>query len=1355
MTTEPAATSLGRLDRTNEDTVRDRRRQIGTRQTTFLRQAENAGVHPHAVRRLSLLTDTVALTVPSSEVSRLSNLPGVASVVPDAFFHTSTDVSVPLIGAPEVWKSSAPEGKTARGAGVTIAILDTGVDYTHPDLGDGIGPGHKVVAGYDFVNDDSDPMDDNGHGTHVAGIAAARTTRPGGITGVAPDATLTAYKVANSSGSAFASDIIAGLEAATDPTNPFRADVVNMSLGSDGDGTDPVGEAASAAVRAGVVVVAAAGNTGPNAGTVSTPGNADGVISVGASTSNLRIPSLFTTSGKPQLVQASRGVVSANPPAHPVTAEVVDIGAGTLEEWKKAGDVRGKIVLTSNYVPVQLNELTGDHMMLDREAEKRGALALVGGPPDASAGPQSVPAVPAVPGVIPAQPSTGRVQESGDSLRMDTLVTLSTDDLQYRDLHDQVTKGTLRLTLRSVDATDELASFSSRGPSPSFDLKPDLVAPGVEIRSTVPSALWAPGQYRMSGTSMASPHVAGAAALLRQLRPDLAPEQIKSELVGTALHLKGLPATAQGAGRIDVAAAAHAQVTAAPASVSFRLADLSSSTLNASASVTVTNTGSRTVKASVTTTGQAKATPARVRVKPHATSRITVTMNASRPKTDADLDGLVSIKPDHGSPLNVPYLLAVRHLDTEASPDPSNGYTNVYIHSPTPLKAPPAVTVTSRQGVTRTYTAALDHDQWYNLAVTVRDAGTYQVETRAVAATGQVLMGSDAFEVTQPSSSAGSWQAIGPNSEAGEVTEVPGAPGEAVLAQYQKAALWFTKDNGRSWTQRGRLPVASTDGRGKVVIDAHNPKRWWYTVDNSTLNRTWVLRTDDSGLTWTVLNTIPGLLTAFLSDDQTHTLVLVSGTQVLTSTDGGITWRTVPTGTGDYTSSAAIVDDSLYLSTFDTVWVRSGVNTGALGPARRLFSDASASIHRIVADKDVIALHDSNLGVRVSYDKGATWSTALDLPVTGNNLIDERGTLFLGAGSDNIAHLSRDHGRTWSDFPLPTDRAVVADYDAWPDGTITVSSEGDGLYRSATDGTGSHRIGVQGTTVNDLAVSDGNLLAATAYGVFKTKIPALDSEWGRSGGEGHTGVGVPKVAISASRPTTVWRVTTLADGTFTVDRSEDAGRTWQVRGQYAQKPLALTVDATDPDRVYVAFVNIDHVGLYTTDNGGASWHTRYHKTSFTVLAADPGKPGQLWLGNENGLYHSDDAGVTVSKVADGPVYSITSDGSRLLLGGDGIRVSADHGRTFRTADTGGLPAHIFDVVRAGRALYAASGPYSTSGLIKNGRGVLRSDDNGLTWRNVSAGLQCSDVVSLAAAPDGTALYAGTVNGGVHRLALLP
>mgnify|MGYP001602361079 CR=1 FL=1 len=126
--------------------------------------------------------------------------------------------SVQLIQADKVWSLLDINGANVTGEGITIAIIDTGVDYNHPDLGGCLGVGCKVVGGYDFVNSDPNPIDDHGHGTHVAATAAGKKSSVlssnDSLNGVAPGANILAYKVLDSGGSGSFSDVIAGIEQA-------------------------------------------------------------------------------------------------------------------------------------------------------------------------------------------------------------------------------------------------------------------------------------------------------------------------------------------------------------------------------------------------------------------------------------------------------------------------------------------------------------------------------------------------------------------------------------------------------------------------------------------------------------------------------------------------------------------------------------------------------------------------------------------------------------------------------------------------------------------------------------------------------------------------------------------------------------------------------------------------------------------------------------------------------------------------------------------------------------------------------------------------------------------------------------
>ena len=237
----------------------------------------------------------IALNVSDSEAQEIKKIQGVKEVYRNYGVHTTLMDSVPLIGADKVWQldkngnncvTSGQECLT--GKGIKIAIIDTGVDYTHPDLGgctreQFLGKQcSKVIDGWDFSDKDNDPMDDQGHGTHVAATAAGN----GILKGVAPDSKIFAYKVFPRAGYD-SGVIISAIERAVDPNQDGNfndhVDVISMSLGGPGNPDDPMSQAVDNAVDVGVVAVIAAGNSGPGEQTIGSPGTARKVITIGAS----------------------------------------------------------------------------------------------------------------------------------------------------------------------------------------------------------------------------------------------------------------------------------------------------------------------------------------------------------------------------------------------------------------------------------------------------------------------------------------------------------------------------------------------------------------------------------------------------------------------------------------------------------------------------------------------------------------------------------------------------------------------------------------------------------------------------------------------------------------------------------------------------------------------------------------------------------------------------------------------------------------------------------------------------------------------------------------------------------------
>ncbi|RLI98604.1 MAG: hypothetical protein DRO99_00325 [Candidatus Aenigmatarchaeota archaeon] len=182
------------------------------------------------VKRKYDLVPGIAANVTPELIESLSSYPNVMSIVPDRKVHAFLEDSVPLIRANSTW-DIVYNGLNTTGTLTSVCIIDSGVYYNHPDLGGCIGAGCKILDGYDYVNDDSDPVDDNGHGSHVAGIIAAN----GSVVGVSPGANLIAIKALDQDGSGSMSDIDAGIEWCVNNADTYNITAISMSLGFDCD----------------------------------------------------------------------------------------------------------------------------------------------------------------------------------------------------------------------------------------------------------------------------------------------------------------------------------------------------------------------------------------------------------------------------------------------------------------------------------------------------------------------------------------------------------------------------------------------------------------------------------------------------------------------------------------------------------------------------------------------------------------------------------------------------------------------------------------------------------------------------------------------------------------------------------------------------------------------------------------------------------------------------------------------------------------------------------------------------------------------------------------------------------------
>ena len=571
--------------------------------------------------------------VSKSALDQLSSLSTVKAVYPDVIHHAQMDASLDLIGAVETWEQLG--GKENAGAGVKVAIIDSGIrpqnplfsgenfeappadtlptdDYCSevPDFCNNkliVARAADIVEGFAVVEEEYEsPLGFNGHGTHVAGTAvgnygvmAERDGAEAEISGVAPAAYLMVYKglyatPANPASSSGASSMLLSmLEAAlTD-----GADIVNNSWGG-GAGGNPNGsiyeDVLEAMHDAGVVTVFAAGNDGPNEGTIGCPGCSEDVITVANTTTGRLFANEVTIEGD-TTIGSIPALYSVGNPAivfdSPITAPVVyagEVDAANVEgcDAFAAGAFDGAIALISRgtcgfVTKIENAEAAGATAVLVHNVDGRGeAPILMGGLSEA----QTIPSL-----MLPAT--------SGQELAS---LAVATDEAL------NVTIGSDIVRVVSDSLADIMNESSSRGPNgdPSF-LKPNIAAPGTRIFSG--ESPDAPGHEGESfsfknGTSMASPHVAGAAALLKQMHPDWTAQKIKSALVTSSIRdvLKE-DATTQadnfdmGAGRLDLPRATTVELTYSDLS----LVD-GNCYLNCEMSITVTNTSDEDITVDAT-----------------------------------------------------------------------------------------------------------------------------------------------------------------------------------------------------------------------------------------------------------------------------------------------------------------------------------------------------------------------------------------------------------------------------------------------------------------------------------------------------------------------------------------------------------------------------------------------------------------------------------------------------------------------------------------------------------------------------------------------------------------------------------
>ncbi len=538
--------------------------------TNFRAAAARAGLRYSERFAFDTLWNGLSIQIEPSELLKLTRVSGVKALYPVA--RVPIPETTPVFG-PELATALAMTGANVAqtelglsGAGIRVAVMDTGIDYNHPDLGDCSfleDEDCRVATGWDFVGDDfnagspdparripvpdEDPLDCQGHGTHVAGIIGASGT----VTGVAPGVTFGAYRVFGCEGSTFADIMLAAMEMALED----EMDVLNMSIGSAFQWPQyPTAAASDRLVSKGMVVVASIGNSATyGVYSSSAPGVGHKVIGV-ASVDNSHV-ALRTFTISPDDMSIGYGVAAAAPlPPTSGTFPMARTGTATSTADActalPAGSLTGKVVLirrgTCTFHTKSLN------------AQNAGAVA-----------------------VVLYNNVAGRFSPTVAGTPPITIPVVAISDVEGVLINGRLAAGPVDMTWTDqlgifLNPTGGLtSSFSSYGLSPDLDLKPDIAAPGGLIRSTYPLAK---GSYAtLSGTSMSSPHVAGAVALLLEARPSTPAQVVRDILQNSADPYVwwGNPGLGfldnvhrQGAGMLDIPGAVMSMTRIEPAKLS-------------------------------------------------------------------------------------------------------------------------------------------------------------------------------------------------------------------------------------------------------------------------------------------------------------------------------------------------------------------------------------------------------------------------------------------------------------------------------------------------------------------------------------------------------------------------------------------------------------------------------------------------------------------------------------------------------------------------------------------------------------------------------------------------------------------
>jgi len=574
----------------NSNAVRSYRAQLSARRNEFRNWLRANASRARITSEYDISLNAVAVQLNGTSLTTIAAAPMVQSVEYNALYHPNLSQSHFIINADPAWVAAG--GRAVAGAGIKIGDIDTGIDNTHPffdptgfsyptgfpkcDAADSdshtpnqdcryVSP--KVIVAKVFFNKNNQQNFDaqaiQDHGTHTAGIAAGIFNPSlnavvdgvliNGMSGIAPGAWLGNYNVfPGDVTNARSEDILNAVDAAV----ADGMDVLNLSLGGSFHGNnDLLAIGLDNAVDAGVVVAVAAGNSGPGPNTIESPGRARKVITVAASTNQHFV-------GEPFTYPASGGTT--------IGAAVGDfppLSAGSFGLYFNSELTACTSVdpgASGNVVVVNRGGCTFSTKV--RNAIAAGAIGVV------------------VINNVAGDP-TAMAKDGGGGDNLPAVMIGKNEGAALRTANPPDASTTAIFQEFITPNKDILAGFSSQGPT-NVDLaiKPDVTSVGVNVLSSITCVGKGPGcpgdgsgWAFFQGTSMSTPHIAGSAAVLKDLHPTWSPAQIKSELVNRAdLVIKDavtgthdVGPTAQGAGRENLSVAADGTTWVDPVSASF------------------------------------------------------------------------------------------------------------------------------------------------------------------------------------------------------------------------------------------------------------------------------------------------------------------------------------------------------------------------------------------------------------------------------------------------------------------------------------------------------------------------------------------------------------------------------------------------------------------------------------------------------------------------------------------------------------------------------------------------------------------------------------------------------------------